>query len=108
MNLKEMADESAKSWVFDRDSKYEGLDQEMLYVTLAIGCEAGELQNLVKKIIRRRNHTDGHSNDDLEKDVPHEMVDVLYYVFRMADLLEIDLEKAFVEKMEINKARYNK
>jgi hypothetical protein len=32
----------------------------------------------------------------------------MYYLFRMADLMQIDLEKAFDEKMEINRARYNK
>jgi NTP pyrophosphatase (non-canonical NTP hydrolase) len=108
MDLKQMIEETGRTWHFNSDTEYSDKDMELQYLALAVGGEAGELQNLVKKIIRRRNHTDGHSNDDLEKDVPHEMVDVLYYVFRMADLLEIDLEKAFVEKMEINKARYNK
>lgn len=108
MNVKQMIEETGKTWHFSKDTKYSDRDMELQYLALALGGEAGELQNLVKKIVRRKHHTDGHSNDDMEKDLPHEMVDVMYYLFRMADLLQIDLERSFTEKMEINRARYNK
>jgi NTP pyrophosphatase (non-canonical NTP hydrolase) len=108
MDVKQMIEETGKTWHFSRDTDYSERDMELQYLALALGGEAGELQNLIKKIVRRKHHTEGHSEDGMEKAVPHEMVDVMYYLFRMADLLEIDLEKAFREKMEINRARYNK
>ena len=108
MNIKQMIEETGKTWHFSKDTDYSDRDMELQYLALALGGEAGELQNLIKKIIRRKNHTDGHSQDGMEAEVPHEMVDVMYYLFRMAALLNIDLEKAFDEKMEINRKRYNK
>lgn len=108
MEVRQMIEETGKTWHFSKDTEYSDRDMELQYLALALGGEAGELQNIIKKIVRRKHHTTGHSNDELEKEVPHEMVDVMYYLFRMAALLEIDLDKAFVEKMEINKARYNK
>lgn len=38
--------------------------------------------------------------------VRHEIADVFYWVCRLADRLEIDLESAFWEKMEQNKKKY--
>ncbi len=108
MDLRQMIEETGKTWHFSKESEYSDRDMELQYLALALGGEAGELQNLVKKIVRRNNHTKGHTEEGMEKDLPHEMVDVMYYLFRMADLLEIDLEKAFIEKMEINRKRYNR
>ena len=107
MNIKQMIEETGKTWHFSKE-RGSDKDMELQYLALALGGEAGELQNLVKKIVRRKLHTEGHSQDGMEAELPHEMVDILYYLFRMADLMQIDLEKAFDEKMEINKARYNK
>lgn len=108
MNIKEMVEETKGTWNFSTDTKYSDSDAELEYLALALGGEAGELQNLIKKIIRRKYHTEGHSSEGMEKEIPEEMVDVMYYLFRMADLLGIDLEKAFSDKMAINRARYNK
>ncbi len=38
--------------------------------------------------------------------VRHEMADVLVYLVRLADKMDIDLYDAFVEKMELNRAKY--
>ena len=38
--------------------------------------------------------------------VAHELSDVLMGLIRLADLLDIDLEQAFLEKMQINRAKY--
>ena len=108
MDVRQMIEETGKTWHFSKGTDYSDRDMELQYLALALGGEAGELQNLIKKIVRRKHHTTGHSDDNLEQQVPHEMVDVMYYLFRMAALLGIDLEKAFTEKMEINRARYNK
>lgn len=38
--------------------------------------------------------------------VRHEMADVLVYLIRLADKLEIDLAAAVLEKLELNRAKY--
>jgi len=38
--------------------------------------------------------------------VRHEMADVLFYLIRLADKLDIDLASSVVEKLELNRAKY--
>jgi dCTP diphosphatase len=38
--------------------------------------------------------------------IRHEMADVLVYLIRLADKLEVDLAAAVLEKMELNRAKY--
>lgn len=38
--------------------------------------------------------------------VRHEVADVLYYLLRLADKLDIDVEGAFWEKTKLNEAKY--
>ena len=40
------------------------------------------------------------------KAVAHELVDVFYYLLRLADVLDVNLEDAFWEKMRHNRAKY--
>lgn len=53
---------------------------------------------------------DTGSRDELTEarfeQVRHEMADVLVYLIRLADKLDIDLLQATAEKMEINRVRY--
>jgi len=41
-----------------------------------------------------------------KKDISYEMADILAYLLLLADECSIDIEKAFLEKMEINKKKY--
>lgn len=43
---------------------------------------------------------------DKKKDVGHELADVLAYLVRLADQLDIDLEEAVREKMKLNEEKY--
>jgi NTP pyrophosphatase (non-canonical NTP hydrolase) len=45
-------------------------------------------------------------NEEKFKQVRHEMADVLVYLIRLADKLNIDLTDAVVEKMEVNRTKY--
>ncbi len=38
--------------------------------------------------------------------VRHEMADVLVYLVRLADKMDVDLFQAVLEKMELNRAKY--
>lgn len=48
--------------------------------------------------------------DELEKNtldqIRHEMADVLTYLIRLADKMDVDLYQAVLEKMELNRAKY--
>ena len=41
-----------------------------------------------------------------QRDVAHELADVLHLVLLLAEKLKVDLGKAFVEKMKLNAAKY--
>ena len=85
-------------------------DIELLYAALALGGEAGELQNYVKKNFRKKYYNKVHAirDEDFIPSVRSEIADILYYVSRVADILGINLEDAFNEKMDENKSRFMK
>ncbi|MEN1936594.1 MazG nucleotide pyrophosphohydrolase domain-containing protein [Paenibacillus sp. 102] len=58
-----------------------------------------ELGELTEAIIKRND------NKDAKREIGLEMFDVIWNVCDLANKLEIDLEKAFQEKMEINRER---
>lgn len=60
-------------------------DQALTYTALGLASEAGEVAGKVKKIIR-----DGDSVE-LREAVEAELGDVLYYLARVADELDVDL-----------------
>lgn len=64
-------------------------DKEIL---LRLGEEVGEVMEAVRE------------NQSLES-LSHEMVDVFWNILRLAELKGIDLEKAFMEKLEKNEKR---
>lgn len=43
---------------------------------------------------------------DRKRDVGHELADVMAYLVRLADQLDLDLEQAVAEKMKINAEKY--
>ena len=45
-------------------------------------------------------------DDTTRMQVRHEMADVLTYLIRLADKLDVDLYQAVLEKMELNRAKY--
>lgn len=45
-------------------------------------------------------------NEERFEQVRHEMADVLVYLIRLADKLDVDLAQAFEEKMELNRIKY--
>ncbi|MFS2089222.1 MazG nucleotide pyrophosphohydrolase domain-containing protein [Paenarthrobacter nicotinovorans] len=68
---------------------------------LALAGEVGELANEIKKFDRG-----DFSFDQLLDRMPSELADVLIYVIKIAYQSDIDLEKAFLEKLEHNKRRF--
>lgn len=77
------------------------------YLSNALAGEAGELANVVKKIVRREVY--GGPGEPLEgavDKVEEELTDVFIYVMTMAALLGIDLEKAYFRKLKANEERF--
>ncbi len=50
------------------------------------------------------------SKDEIDgkkvKTISHEMADVLMYLIRLADKMDVDLRTAFFEKIELNRLKY--
>ena len=61
-------------------------------VLLGLGEEMGEVFEAVRE-------------NQSEEDLSHELVDVLWNLLRFCELRKIDLEKAFIEKLEKNEKR---
>lgn len=69
--------------------------QAVNYCALGLGSEAGEVQSLIKKVIR---DNDGIWTDAKVLDLVKELGDVIWYVARLSDEFRI----SFSEIMEVN------
>jgi len=71
------------------------------YMTVALCGESGEFANLVKKILR------GHGDvASLEQEAREELVDILVYVVKLCDLLEVRIGLETSNKIRIIRERY--
>ena len=60
--------------------------------------EVGELSEMVKK--ERRPNPEDSRTKAIKNTLDEEMADVLYYLVVLANIHEVDLEEAFLRKME--------
>jgi deoxyadenosine/deoxycytidine kinase/NTP pyrophosphatase (non-canonical NTP hydrolase) len=74
------------------------------YATLAMAGEVGELANFVKKA-RRATWLGGDSQPGLEG-ARTEITDVLAYLLKLANLLDLDFTGEYLEKMSVNRLRF--
>ncbi|MCK5021830.1 MAG: pyrophosphohydrolase [Candidatus Pacebacteria bacterium] len=88
-----------QQYVLDLE-KERDFNQEIFENCLQMGEEVGELF----KAIRKNINMSIDSNSKISS-VEEELVDVLIFVLAIANRFNIDLEKAFREKEEINKKR---
>ena len=80
----------------------QGWDAEgMQTCLLHLGEELGEVYEAARKL----QHADPAWMDARRAALGHELVDVLNYVFAIANRAEIDLHEAFIEKNERNQNR---
>jgi NTP pyrophosphatase (non-canonical NTP hydrolase) len=78
----------------------------------AIG-ELAQLRDLVRQFVDERDWDQFLQHGRIEElgpdklvEVRHEMADVLVYLVRLADKLDVDLPAAVQEKMVLNRAKY--
>jgi NTP pyrophosphatase (non-canonical NTP hydrolase) len=74
-------------------------------LSMALSVEASELMEIFQWLSQTEARN-VMSNPAKAKAVSHEMADVFYYLLRLADVLNVNLEEAFMEKMRHNESKY--
>lgn len=86
-----------RAMILERGFKDETI-QDLLMLLME---ECGELARACRKYTNIKSDSNRQQQENLE----HELADILMYVFAIANKYQIDLEKSFRDKEEINKKR---
>ena len=70
---------------------------------MALAAEAGELLEIYQWLTEEESN---NLNDKIRKETSEELADILIYIIRMADKLNIDLVDSVNNKMAINEKKY--
>ncbi|MEM5777055.1 MAG: MazG nucleotide pyrophosphohydrolase domain-containing protein [Candidatus Aenigmatarchaeota archaeon] len=82
--------------------------ERLQYLVVALTGEIGEYANIVKKVSRDFEHLDQSISEERRKELTEELIDCFIYIIITANLLNIDLEKEYLKKLEKNKQRFEK
>ena len=74
-------------------------------LSMAVSGEAGELVSEFQWLTPEESMKELLSAEKL-KDIKMEIADVALYLFRLADVLDVDLAEVMREKMKINETRF--
>jgi len=74
-------------------------------LSMAVSGEAGELVSEFQWLTPEESMKEQLSAEKL-KDIKMEIADVALYLFRLADVLDVDLADVMREKMKINETRF--
>jgi len=98
------SDESRYHWDFvKRIESLRSLHTSLLITAaLGISSEAGEFQEIVKKIIFQGKPYDDETREHMIK----ELGDVMWYIANAANALDVDLEEIIQKNIEKLEARY--
>jgi NTP pyrophosphatase (non-canonical NTP hydrolase) len=91
MNFEEYQKRSRKT------AKYPNAGNDIVYPTLGLNGEAGEVAEKVKKIIRDKS---GKINNEDRKEIEKELGDVLWYLSQLATELDLSLEEIARENIK--------
>jgi dCTP diphosphatase len=91
-----------RSFVKDRDWDVFHTPKNL---SMALAGEAGELVEIFQWLTAEESF-EIMAKSEKAKQIRHELADILYYTLRIADRLDIDLEKAMIEKLKQNAKRY--
>ena len=72
-------------------------------LAMGVASEAGELVDVFQWLTDEESR---HLSDENRLHATEEIADVLIYVLRLGDKLEVDFQKAILEKLELNERRY--
>ncbi len=97
------------------DDKYIGpynkQTEDFLFLATALAGEVGEFANIVKKYYRADKKGVAVITDqqrDYLADMKKEIIDVFVYFLIIANQLDLDIDKAYLENLERNKNRFKK
>ncbi|MFI9817959.1 MazG nucleotide pyrophosphohydrolase domain-containing protein [Saccharothrix variisporea] len=79
----------------------DGDPRTLVHIALALAGEVGELANVVKKYDRG-----DIPFDDTLKLLPDELADIFIYLIKLSYQTGIDLESAFLNKLDVNEKRF--
>jgi NTP pyrophosphatase (non-canonical NTP hydrolase) len=74
-------------------------------LSMAVSGEAGELVSEFQWLTAEESMKEQLSAEKLQ-DIRMEIADVALYLFRLADVLDVDLAEVMREKMKINETRF--
>ena len=74
-------------------------------LAMALSGEVGELSEIFQWLSEEQSKKENISDEDLAK-AREEVADILLYIFRLSDKLDIDLEQAVLDKLKINEGKY--
>lgn len=74
-------------------------------LSMAVAGEAGELVSEFQWLTAEESQRDKLSKEKMN-DIKMEIADVALYLFRLADVLNVDLAEVMREKMRINESRF--
>jgi len=76
-------------------------------LAMAVASEAGELLAELRWLTTAQAQPQVLSSEQRQA-ISYEMADVLIFLIRMADVLEIDLPSTTIEKININESRFKR
>lgn len=79
----------------DIEHTIESTTDNLMFMTLALLGEAGELANVVKKIVRNGE------TEELWKQFDEELADVLIYFVKLLSIAKVDFDKAWDQKHNV-------
>lgn len=74
-------------------------------LAMAMGIEVSELSELF--LFKDYSVDEILENESLFKDIENEIADIFIYLISFINILNVDLTKAFMRKMEMNRAKYS-
>lgn len=74
-------------------------------IAMALSGEAGELTEIFQWLTAEESY-EVMKNEKSATNVKDEVADIFFYLVRLCDLLDIDLESAYWQKVEKNLAKY--
>jgi NTP pyrophosphatase (non-canonical NTP hydrolase) len=75
--------------------------QHLQYLIIALAGEVGEMANCVKKVLRGDEQFESSKSN-----IEGELTDVFIYTIKIAYQMNIDLEKSYTKKLEINRSKF--
>ena len=96
MNINTYQQEAAKTAIYSN---------KLIYPTLGLAGEAGEIANKVKKILRDNS---GNLQESVREDLICELGDVLWYIAALATDLNVELSEVANKNIEKLNSRKNR